>query len=819
MAQQIKSLKVFLASPGDLGDERKAAKVAVEEINSTLAVPLGFMFQLIGWEDTTSAYGRPQETINKEIKECDIFVGMVWERWGTPPDNEGRYQSGFEEEYELALSLKEKHDKPDISLFLKEINDRSKNDPGEQLKRVLEFRNKLNSEKKVLYKEFRETSEFSSLLRRLLADRVHELFEYEREKEQRKTESTQSTKSTSEDQTEKQKQAPNKRILPENSEIFLKDLLQKNDDPNVTIFTPYESAKLRLISRVFRTPQNDDSAVGVHDINILYESGHNDFSLIENFQLLQDALSYYTNDNVPLWKWYTFLTQNSSFDLSKLLLKKRTTVINEAFKAMRLIGAPITETENLSRSEYIEKVFLEHNEDSAKGFLDYLSDYGQDSDLPLIKKVIDESNFSLKKSAINCYLRIIKKSSREKALCYATDLDAKGSIVEELFEEPNIISEKTLKKCLQSQSEDIVYQASSELLRRGKIDEDEAKQLTENKNINVRYVGVLALCQNGELLDRETANSIIGDEEQQSFWGLSPNLMTNFELKRNYYYYYLRNIDNKHLSNLVDYEPLIFVEPLIIYFERNARTTIEEIRDNIDNRFEPAIKSRSRTIIGKLGDKSDIVKKAMAIHTSQEPEITRKLLSILIKQNNKEDLPRLRETLSRPDIAITAEDIKFLERNGEWEDIKLLNEKFNFHTSQSIYLDDPVDQGKLTELAAKCILKIAKNRENELFVLELDERLLRESIINIQETRLKNLNKDSIFLLLNHEDDEVRRFTTCKLCKVYSKKMIEDLEKEYFERFEQRFYNVIHWLDFGKSVSKECLRESVKKVLNREITW
>lgn len=65
MAESRRFVKVFLASPGDLADERKAAKLVVEEFNALLAEEFGYQVELVGWEDTVSVFGRPQATINK----------------------------------------------------------------------------------------------------------------------------------------------------------------------------------------------------------------------------------------------------------------------------------------------------------------------------------------------------------------------------------------------------------------------------------------------------------------------------------------------------------------------------------------------------------------------------------------------------------------------------------------------------------------------------------------------------------------------------------------------------------------------------------
>ncbi len=67
MTESRKIVKIFLASPGDLQDERRAAKSVVDELNSNWAGYLGYHVELVGWEDTITAYGRPQDTINRDL--------------------------------------------------------------------------------------------------------------------------------------------------------------------------------------------------------------------------------------------------------------------------------------------------------------------------------------------------------------------------------------------------------------------------------------------------------------------------------------------------------------------------------------------------------------------------------------------------------------------------------------------------------------------------------------------------------------------------------------------------------------------------------
>ena len=145
-------LQVFLASPSDLEKERKAVRNAVDEINESLAVELGYLIDIRGWEDTGPGYGRPQHLINKELDRCDLFIGLIWRRWGTPPSHDENASSGFYEEYERAIKRRESGERLEIFLYFKHVAEEYKEDPGDDLKKVLKFQKMIKDEKKILYR-------------------------------------------------------------------------------------------------------------------------------------------------------------------------------------------------------------------------------------------------------------------------------------------------------------------------------------------------------------------------------------------------------------------------------------------------------------------------------------------------------------------------------------------------------------------------------------------------------------------------------------------------------------------------------------------
>ena len=167
-----KIIRAFLASPGDLQEERKAIRDVVDEFNASWANELGYQVELVGWEETVAGFGRPQHLINQDLDRCDLFLGMIWKRWGTPPDHGGDFSSGFEEEFERSMARREETGSPEISLFFKQIPDEFTVDPGDDLKKVLGFRDRIIAGKKILFQHFSTVRDMETLARKSITTYV-----------------------------------------------------------------------------------------------------------------------------------------------------------------------------------------------------------------------------------------------------------------------------------------------------------------------------------------------------------------------------------------------------------------------------------------------------------------------------------------------------------------------------------------------------------------------------------------------------------------------------------------------------------------------
>jgi len=172
MPTNLTCFRIFIASPGGLGEERRAFRDEIQDYNDSEAIHRGVLFQPFGWEDTLGGVGRPQSIINEDVRSSDFFVLLLWNRWGSAPDvKSSRFTSGTEEEYHVALECYEATDRPmrQLVMLFKAVDPQQLSDPGPQLESVLKFKQEMEEEKTHLFHTFDTIARFQQLLRAHLA--------------------------------------------------------------------------------------------------------------------------------------------------------------------------------------------------------------------------------------------------------------------------------------------------------------------------------------------------------------------------------------------------------------------------------------------------------------------------------------------------------------------------------------------------------------------------------------------------------------------------------------------------------------------------
>ena len=191
MARVYTKVRIFVASPSDVNDERERLGRVVESASRTglLAEHLGLTLELLRWETHVAPdTGPPQGVVLKQLdpKDWDIFFGILWTRFGTmtgrvDPGTGMNYQSGTEEEFKEALRRRRAEDTgwPKIMFYrcVRSV------DPlrldRKQYGRVQKFFKQFESggEHPGLVTNFRETDEFEQLAREHLEKRLLEFAE------------------------------------------------------------------------------------------------------------------------------------------------------------------------------------------------------------------------------------------------------------------------------------------------------------------------------------------------------------------------------------------------------------------------------------------------------------------------------------------------------------------------------------------------------------------------------------------------------------------------------------------------------------------
>jgi len=157
-------LRVFVASPGDVEEERNIASLVIEELRRTVGSVLNVELETVRWE----THARPdigrdaQDVINRQIGDYDVLVGIMWRRFGTSTKRAG---SGTAEEFERAYTAFKRFQRPKIMFyFRRKPFDTTDRKELLQFAKVIAFRHKLQQDG-VMFWEYAEPLDFERSLR------------------------------------------------------------------------------------------------------------------------------------------------------------------------------------------------------------------------------------------------------------------------------------------------------------------------------------------------------------------------------------------------------------------------------------------------------------------------------------------------------------------------------------------------------------------------------------------------------------------------------------------------------------------------------
>ncbi len=825
MTDSRRIVKVFLASPGDLSDERKAAKSVVDEHNSLTAEEFGYQVELIGWEDTVSVFGRPQAAINLDLDRCELFIGLMWKKWGTPPDLSATYSSGFEEEFETSVKRRLREGQPEISLLFKDIDPAFLSDPGEDLKKVLAFKEQLIAKKTILFEGFADIRDFEKKFRRCIWKyvarvRTHDLNE-DSVKNQAPT--TGGAKQQGESVT-----SPAETPLSIEGAKFLREFISKTErkDENENI-EAVEIARFRLLSNLVGKTGNDDRALGVHDANLLFSNGDRfTFGDTELDELARTGLRHYTEENTPLWCWIAAMNGFDRQLLPFYSFLASHQAVTGAIAAMRLINEPLPSE---YRNDFIATWFSAKSPSALRvAGLAYLGDHGNTGDLTAIRKEFDRGDNQTVGAAAEAIIRINLRDSREKGIITLYELQPTSvsqQIVDELFENDKALTTETLERGVDHRNSAVRSKVVNLLRVRRALTVELAEKLLNDGSASVRYDALMTLVDSGHPYSDAEAKRILETTARPVGFGLlrgfgaieSPDreaveYLEQFQKQR------LVKLKEKDLEDAAAGDSMFDQRAMLVLAERHFDRHGEELRRRVDDQYKAKFSAELALLAGSgESGKTSLRERLRSIETFMRKELTRQGLNIICRQAQPSDLQRVRSALKSGFVDYSVADVEYLRKFGEWEDIPAIIEAVqrpDAKPNRSIFWSES-DNSKY-RAAARAIYALGRTRLPEVLSMPAPSGLLAHLVAEIANRAFRILGDEPIMTLLHSEADQVRKSAAIKCVHALPRRRVAKLLASYISGDKFRYYNVVHWLDFGVSTPRVRALRGAENVLNKE---
>lgn len=809
-------IRVFLASPGDLAEERQVAKEAVDEVNATVATPQGYQIELYGWEDTISAAGRPQAIINDELRQCELFIGMLWSRWGTPPDNDGIFTSGFEEEFSLATELKGKLNKPEIRMYFKNVEESRIKDPGPELQKVLDFQKKLIADKKLLFEKFENTLEFTRKLRIGLAKYVNQKH---REREEASQDSENSPELAAHNDLEVLQPEPNALAIQAQ---FLESMASRLRGPFPDeAITASQIARLRLAAMAEYRAGNDDPQLGPHDANLIYRDRKAfSFDPTEVRQLARFGLEAFSTQNKPLWFWLSATSQESTDWILFETLSSRTTGRQGAFAAAKLLAIDLLVSDVFTREQILDFWLSSDEPDRNRDALSYLRDYGAESDCELILGKIKTATSAITQNYLEAAVAITVRYNITKAfeLMVSTPFDQiDASILNESFRGFATADTRFLHLAIEHRNGDVREKGLLELVKRGQASVELGRRFADDASLAVRQIALSIIERYDGDVSLDEVRSIIVKPRPKGI-GLFGFGSSNFDLDNH------RALERQKIERLSK-QPTHILTSLIeggdidsdlIYFAmvaRDFKSTSTDLRKHFDDRFvdffaQDIVRMRAR--LGSTTRSIEIIEKVKQGETWTRRKMMGWSLAALVKNSDPQDLRRICLAIDDKSVDINRSAIEYFAIHGDWSDIPRLSEMSNMRSDEAASILSL--SHNFTTDCARAIYKIARGRLNELAELELSTPVLANVLTHANIKDFSGLSDDKISEFLLSDDEFLRKIVSLKIVSTLQTRRAQKIFRRH-QLGERYFYNVIHWLDLVVSLPRSKARSTANRAL------
>ncbi len=466
----VRIFKCLIGSPGDTTKERQYCKEVFCEINKTIGEKFKFRVESLMWEDDSRpSFGDDsQEVINRQLllKEYNIFIGILWARFGTPTL---RAESGTIEEFEDAYKKYNDKNELEICVYFNKQDIPQEKINIEQISKVFQFKDKVSS-LGGLYHEYNGADNFKEKLRTHLTKYFLEIFDSLNNMESKNNENVENSRNDLIETSLKEKFSDSLSLFKDHNPCWIEPILSRTNQ----ISTKYsENFKNRVnLNEIIGSPQSiiikSPPQFGLtclshyfilqawrnRNIWIYLDSTKINRNNVEKEVLKVLKSDFYTNDTslikciiVDSWKntliggMKILKNLSNSFksipmivmqtiDPNNFLQEPPSENIDREFQCMYLLALPKTEIRKLVNS-----------------YNDYT--YIADEDKVLNKVISDLDTLNIHRTPMNCLtlLKVSEKYFDEKTINRSNMLEKVLFILFDLKEIPTYKTKPDLKDC------------------------------------------------------------------------------------------------------------------------------------------------------------------------------------------------------------------------------------------------------------------------------------------------------------------------------------------------------------------------------------
>ncbi|NKK00004.1 DUF4062 domain-containing protein [Rhizobium leguminosarum bv. viciae] len=814
MSDRLKIIRVFIGSPGGLDEEREAAHQVVASVNRSHSERWGLLLRLMGWENAVPGYVRPQSKINEDLDRCDYFIGVLWNKWGSRPSVEpDGYTSGFEEEYFRAQARIEDGQMKDMAIYFKEVEVPDGCEPGEDIRKVLAFRQKCIDEKKNFFKGFSDLYAFRDVVR----EKLEEIGWRETEvSSQVSVELDEAKRTPKADENTNETLASDAWLLDEEARRFLKGFTQRSPEWESTL--PHEVARLRLMGTAVTRGGNDNSYLGNHDANLMFENFKDAALSNQEVRALVDCgVVGFQHQNVPLWGWLAKLEDERGIWRRIELLAGAGATDTEkknAIDILKLGGQGIPSFNDVLDKKAMLGIWLDDTTsgqvfDAAVAHL--LSNANKD-DLPLIEEVGGRCSPHRRTKIEEAIVGILSRTSLDAALKRLVEKQVDkvdGALVDALFESPQSLSTTTVLSCLSAKSESVRLRAVKLLFERNEIKLDAAETLLTDSNHEIRLLAAESLIKQCRALRDDVAKKALRIiKPSNGLLAFSSREQTDDTYYDKYVVNRLAELDFAALKAKAQNAGPYDNAPLSVLYSKYPSKVVEEIRENLRDLFKGYFVKK---VIEAEPLDAATEKKALAVYPLIRKPLCVDALAALCHVGKAQDLDLVRMVIEKLELDATDATLDYLARFGDWSDIERIKKMGSYSKTRPTLLG--MLDVKLPSQKASTIFALGKGRLADLLALDLDSSIRIALAKRLPNKVLLSLKDELLLRELGRDDDRYRSIFALRCVQTLSKARVSSLMDKLFDS-ERRFYNSVHWLDLGAAFPSRLAKKIADRALS-----